>query len=76
MNTEFDKQLAVCRHYRRKCDFWQRIQFWELVAALIAHFMDWGIICWGLLIVFVVLYIPSCVRLYQYARAVNKLGEL
>ena len=76
MNTEFDKQLAVCRYYRKKCDFWQRIQLWDLLAVLITYFMDWGVIYWVLVIVFVAVYIPGCVRLFQYARAVNKLEDL
>lgn len=30
MNTEFTKQLAVCNHYEKKCDFWEQIM-WALV---------------------------------------------
>lgn len=76
MNTEFHKQLAVCHHYRQKCDFWQRIMWWAIVGQFIGLFIPCcGIIGIILFIVWLVAFIPACVRLYQYARAVNKLGK-
>ena len=75
MNTEFSKQLAVCDHYHKKTDFWGRILWLMVLVNFIGLFIPWPCIDLILMAGYLVAFIPACVRLWQYGRAVNKLGE-
>lgn len=75
MLTDFQKQVAVCEFYRNKMEFWQRLMWPILVAMFVASVASWRCI-WGVLVTaWIVVFIPMCVRLWQYGREVDKLGE-
>ena len=75
MNTEFEKQLAVCDHYRKKTDFWCFIMWALVISSFIAILMDWDRIWFATTVVYLVAFIPAWVRMWQYGRAVDKLGK-
>lgn len=75
MNTEFEKQKAVCDHYHKKCDFWGSMIWTLVILAFIALLLGWDYIWSVLFIGYWVAFIPACVRLWQYGRAVDKLGK-
>ena len=75
MNTEFSKQCAVCEHYRKKTDFWRYMLWGIIVIQMIGWFVSHTMSLMGVIIGLVAL-IPASVRLYQYGREVDKLGEM
>ena len=76
MITEFTKQRAVCDHYHKKTTFWGWTIWALIMSSMIANVQEWAIICVATLFGSMVSFIPACVRLYQYGRAIKKLKDL
>lgn len=73
--TQFEKQKAAIAYYHEKTEFWSSIIWTLVILAFIAILLGWDYIWSVLFIAYVIVFIPACVRLYQYGRAVNKLGK-
>lgn len=66
-----NKKLAKCNYYRKKCDFWGPAMLIDLGLTLIVLWVTkWALLS---LILFGLIYIPACIRLSQYGKAVNDL---
>lgn len=74
ITTAYKKQIELCDKYSKKCDFWCHMTILPVIFCVPFFLLNLGYLL--VLGSIVLIYLPTFIRLYQYSRAVSKLGEL